>query len=318
MTTPVLLITDDASPGGIIDHSHGPSHPERPERLVAIARALAGLPGDRVQREAPAREAMRAELLRVHTPEHVDGLLASRGRRLFIDEDTGGNERTIECALLAAGAGVRTVEALVRGEARSVFAVVRPPGHHAESDRAMGFCYFNNIAVAAAHAVAALGIGRVMIVDWDVHHGNGTQEIFYSRSDVLVCNIHEAGNYPGTGHAHETGSGEGVGFTVNAPLPAGSGDADYARVFREVVEPAADRFHPELVLVSAGFDAHARDPLGNMGVSEGGFAEMTRAVKAIARKHARDRLGLFLEGGYDLEALGASVRACVDVLSERE
>lgn len=314
MTTPLLLITDDARPGGMTDHTHGPSHPERPERLAAIARALADLPSVHVRREEPVRAATRDELLRVHTPAHVDAMLSRLGKKLHVDEDTGGNERSIVCALLAAGAGLRAVEALVAGEARSVFAVVRPPGHHAERGRAMGFCYFNNVAAAAAHAVATLGISRVLIVDWDVHHGNGTQDIFFDRADVLVFNVHEEGNYPGTGHAHETGVGAGAGFTINVPLPTGAGDETYVRVMLETLVPAAERFMPEMVLVSAGFDAHASDPLGGMRVTERGFAEMTRVVRGIAREHARGRLGLMLEGGYDLDALGASVRACAGLL----
>lgn len=314
MTTPLLLITDDARPGGMIDHEHGPSHPERPDRLTAIARALADLPTDRARREPPTLTPSRDQLLRAHTIEHVDSLLAKRGARLFIDEDTAGNERTIDCALLAAGAGIRAVEALASGEARSVFAIIRPPGHHAERSRAMGFCYFNNIAIAAAHAIAALGFKRVLIVDWDVHHGNGTQDIFYARGDVLVFNIHEAGNYPGTGHAHETGSGEGEGFTINVPLAPGSTDDDYAQVIRDALTPAADRFRPDLILISAGFDAHASDPLGNMSLTAQGFARLTRMVNTIARRHADGRLALFLEGGYDLAALAASVRACADAL----
>lgn len=323
MTAPLLLITDDARSPGLVDHAHGPSHPERPERLRAIAGALANVPPGRVTRRVPAPPADDATLARlatalerVHTREHVRSMLAKRGKPLFVDEDTAGNARTIDCALAAAGAGVDLVEALVRGEHARGFALVRPPGHHAERDRAMGFCYFNNIAVAAAHAVEALGVSRVLIVDWDVHHGNGTQHIFDHRADVLVFNVHEEGNYPGTGAASEIGEGAGCGFTINVPLPPGSGDDEYARVFESVLAPAAKRFAPQLVLVSAGFDAHERDPLGHMRVTAAGFANLCRIVLGIAQRHAGGRLGLLLEGGYDLDGLSQSVRACVNVLME--
>jgi acetoin utilization deacetylase AcuC-like enzyme len=179
----------------------------------------------------------------------------------------------------------------------------------------MGFCLFNNTAVAAAHARAALGLQRVLIVDWDVHHGNGTQHVFEASRDVLYFSTHQYPFYPGTGAADEVGAGHGLGHTVNVPLPAGCGDAEYAAVFDAVLEPVAETYRPDLVLVSAGFDAHADDPLGDMGVSTAGFAALCHRVRAIARRHAGGRLALVLEGGYDLTALAGSVRACVEILA---
>jgi acetoin utilization deacetylase AcuC-like enzyme len=197
--------------------------------------------------------------------------------------------------------------------AATAFALVRPPGHHAEADRAMGFCLFNNVAVAAAHAIAAYNLKRVLIVDWDVHHGNGTQHTFEIRRDVLFMSTHMWPEYPGTGDFEEVGRGDGAGFSVNVPLAYGMGDADYSAVFEQVLAPIANAYQPELVLVSAGFDAHEADPLGQMRVTARGFARLCALVKDVADRHARGRLALVLEGGYDLRGLAESVRACVDV-----
>jgi acetoin utilization deacetylase AcuC-like enzyme len=200
------------------------------------------------------------------------------------------------------------------GVAANAFVWARPPGHHAEARTAMGFCLFNNVAVAAA-AGLRLGAERVLIVDWDVHHGNGTQHMFEQRRDVMTMSSHQFPLYPGTGAPHEIGMGEGVGYTVNAALPAGQFDADYGAVFEDLFLPIAESFRPDLVLVSAGFDAHRADPLGEMNVTERGFAAMCTAVRRIAEDHARSRLVLLLEGGYDLEGLVGSSRACLQVLA---
>ncbi len=202
------------------------------------------------------------------------------------------------------------------GRARNAFALVRPPGHHAEPDHAMGFCLLNNAAIAAEAARRA-GAARVLIVDWDVHHGNGTQDIFAARDDVLYMSVHQFPFYPGTGAAHEVGAGAGRGATVNCPLPGGQGDADYGAVFHDLFLPAARAFRPELVIVSAGFDAHARDPLADMRVSERGFAAMASLLAQLADETCGGRLALMLEGGYDLAALAASVRATLEVMTGR-
>jgi acetoin utilization deacetylase AcuC-like enzyme len=207
------------------------------------------------------------------------------------------------------------VTEVVSGHYRHALALVRPPGHHAEADEARGFCLFNNVAIAAAHARAELGCERVLIVDWDVHHGNGTQHSFYDRDDVLLFSLHRYPFYPGTGDADETGRGAGAGYTVNVPFPGGQGDGDYLAACEALLVPIADAFAPDLVLVSAGFDAHYRDPLGGMEVTEDGYGAMAALVQAIAERHAEGRVVLLLEGGYDLSALGGGLRRCVDVLN---
>ena len=296
-----------------IEHDPGPGHPESPQRLEAIWRDLSARPIAGTTVIAPPR-ATQQQLERVHGAVHVRKLLALAGRAGALDEDTVISPRSLDAALLAAGATTDGVRRVLGGEASAAFALVRPPGHHAESTHAMGFCLFNNVAVAAAEAHAH-GLSRVLIVDWDVHHGNGTQNSFYSRRDVLFASTHQFPFYPGTGDAPETGHGEGAGFTVNAPLAAGCDDGDYAAVFEDALLPIADAYAPQLVLVSAGFDAHAGDPLADMSVSTEGFAALCGAVKAIADKHCPGKLVLTLEGGYDLDALAQSVRACVEVLA---
>jgi acetoin utilization deacetylase AcuC-like enzyme len=238
---------------------------------------------------------------------------AERDRFAF-DADTPTSSRSFEAALRAAGGTLAAVDAVMAGAADNGFALVRPPGHHAVPERAMGFCLFNNVAVAAAHLRAAHGLERVLVVDWDVHHGNGTQDAFYADSHVLFMSSHQYPFYPGTGSAREVGRGEGEGFTLNVPLPSGCGDAEYLQAYLEVVEPVARQFRPEFVLISAGFDAHARDPLAEMEVSERGFAGLARLVARIARDVCGNRLVAVLEGGYDLAALGESVATVLDEL----
>ncbi len=310
MARDVLLLVDDT----MLGHDPGPHHPERPDRLRAIVAALRGSPVAGVRWVVP-RPAPREAIERIHEPAYVDGIERLRGRSAALDLDTTVSPGSIPAALLAAGAAIDAVTAVTAGDARCAFALVRPPGHHAEAQRAMGFCLFNNIAIAAAHARAALGCQRVLIVDWDVHHGNGTQHAFYDRSDVLYFSTHRSPFYPGTGGADEVGAGEGAGHTVNVPLGARCGDAEYAAIFDELLGPVADAYRPDLLLVSAGFDAHRDDPLGGMGVTAEGFAALCGRVRGITQRHAGDRLVLILEGGYDLGALAESVHACVEVLA---
>jgi acetoin utilization deacetylase AcuC-like enzyme len=260
------------------------------------------------------REATATELLRVHTQAHLDRVAATAGRTVRFDPDTQAGPRTHAAALKAAGAVVDAVERVLDREADRAFCAVRPPGHHAEADRAMGFCYFNNVAVGAAHALAR-GVERVMIVDWDVHHGNGTQHRFYDDPRVLYVSSHEFPFYPGTGALDEVGEGAGRGFTVNLPMPAGMGDAEYARVYRQVVEPIGRAFDPQLVLVSVGFDPHVSDPLAGMRVTERGFAELAAVCLSIAAGAAGSRAVFVLEGGYDLDGIALSSAAVVDLLA---
>ncbi len=307
----VLLFSDDS----MLAHDPGPGHPERPARLSALLDALRAQPVAGTRWRVP-QPASGDALLRVHDPEYVAAVESLAGRHAALDADTFASPGTVDAARLAAGAAVDAVEAVVRGPARRAIALVRPPGHHAERDRAMGFCFFNNIAIAAAHARASLGCARVLIVDWDVHHGNGTQHAFEGRDDVLVFNTHQWPLYPGTGAADEVGRGEGEGFTVNVPLPAGSRDADYAAVYEQLLVPIAEQYRPDLLLVSAGFDAHLADPLAAMELTAGGFGWLCREVRELAERLAGGRIVLLLEGGYDLEALNESVRACLAVLAE--
>jgi acetoin utilization deacetylase AcuC-like enzyme len=298
----------------MLEHDPGPMHPEKPERLRAIVQRLRRERLSGVSWAEP-RPAPRECIERIHTPEYVERLDSLRGQRARLDADTAVSPGSLEAAYLAAGAAVGAVEAVVSGEVSNAFLLVRPPGHHAEKGRGMGFCLFNNVAIAAAHAVSAMGLERVLIADWDVHHGNGTQHAFEARRDVLFFSTHQYPFYPGTGAANETGTGKGEGFTVNVPLPEGMGDADYAAVFERVLQPIADVYAPQLVLVSAGFDSHYNDPLGGMAVTEKGFAFLCGLVKEIADRHAKGRLILVLEGGYSLEGLGESAVACSAVLS---
>ena len=289
-------------------HDSGRGHPERPERLDAIRRGLRDAQLEPRMAALPARAATKAELLRVHTPEHVRAIAASEGRTVRFDTDTQAGPRSYRAALQAAGAAVDAVERVLDGSIDAAFCLCRPPGHHAEADQAMGFCLVNNVAVAAAHALAA-GIGRVLIVDIDVHHGNGTQHTFESDRRVLYVSSHEFPFYPGTGGLNEVGTGAGEGFTVNLPMTAGMSDADYARVYREVVEPIGRAFDPELVLVSAGFDAYGGDPLAGMRLTARGYRELIQ-VCLDCGPNARGTVAL-VEGGYDLDGLAACSAALV-------
>jgi acetoin utilization deacetylase AcuC-like enzyme len=291
---------------------HGsPTHRERPERLLAVERALAaeGL-HERLER-LPARPATDAELERVHLGSHVEQLTSfcAHGGG-WLDDDTYASPDSEQVARLASGAAICAVDRVVRDGAPFAFVACRPPGHHATADAAMGFCLYNHVAVAARHAREVLHLERVAIVDWDVHHGNGTQAIFYDDPSVLFASLHQSPLYPGTGHASERGHGAGMGTTLNLPLPPGQGDAEYLRLMEEVVRPALLDFRPQLLLVSAGFDAHERDLLAQMQVTTAGFAAMARAVGRMARDcGAEGRLVALLEGGYDLEGLSSSVVA---------
>jgi acetoin utilization deacetylase AcuC-like enzyme len=306
-----ILITDTR----FLDHDPGLGHPESPARLEAIQDDLARAPLAGVAMEE-ARFATNAEIEAVHPAEYRAALAARGGHRARLDPDTVMSPGSWDAARLAAGAAVDAALATMNGRARNAFALVRPPGHHAETARAMGFCLLNNAAIAAEAARRA-GAERVLIVDWDVHHGNGTQDIFAGREDVLYMSVHQYPFYPGTGAAHEVGVGAGRGATVNCPLPAGRGDADYGAVFHDLFLPAARAFRPDLVIVSAGFDAHARDPLAEMRVSERGYAAMTSLLAQLADETCGGRLALMLEGGYDLPALAASVRATLEVMTGR-
>jgi acetoin utilization deacetylase AcuC-like enzyme len=298
------------------DHETG-MHPERVERIVEIERELGArdwLGWD--VRDSPA--VRRAVLEAVHPAAYVqriESMSLSGGGHL--DMDTVLSQGSWQCALHSTGGAVAMVDALMSGETRIGASVHRPPGHHAEPSRGMGFCLFNHVAVAARHALDAHGAGRVLIVDWDVHHGNGTNDIFHDTDAVLFCSVHESPLYPGTGPASDTGSGSGAGYTVNMPVPGGSGDEAYCSFVEHVVVPLARRFEPRLILVSSGFDAHRDDPLATCTCTQEGFAAMGASVRRLA-----DELGvpagLVLEGGYDLRALATSLVATLEALGADE
>ena len=285
--------------------AHDPRGPDQPARLTMALDALEGLEGIEIRAVSPAT---RDELVRVHQEAYVDRLLASAGTPMALDPDTNTSERSIDAALLAAGAARDAVNAVLDGPERRAFALVRPPGHHALAGTSMGFCLFNNVVVGAA-AAKARGVQRVLIVDWDVHHGNGTEALAADEPDWLFFSTHQAGMgfYPGTGLTSR-------GNALNVPLPAGAGDGQLLASFREVLRPAAAAFEPELVLVSAGFDAHLADPLASLRATTEGYAALCREVIGLADAHADGRLVLVLEGGYDLDALASCVVACAKTL----
>ena len=299
-----------------LEHETGP-HPENAGRIRAIERALgdAGWPGLEI---AEPPQAERAALERVHDPAHIDRLerfCASGGG--LIDADTVVVEASWEAALRGAGAAVDGAERTLAGESDFAFCGLRPPGHHAESERAMGFCLFNNAAVAAAHAVAECGAERVLILDWDVHHGNGTAEIFDASAEVLYASIHQSPLYPGTGMTTEIGTGAGKGMTINLPVPPGAGGEEFGSLVQHVVVPVSRAFAPGLIVISAGYDAHAADPLANCRVQTNDFAQMTAAVRDLGRELDSPLL-ICLEGGYNPDALAASVVATVRAMGEDE
>ncbi len=292
-----------------LEHETGSYHVENPERLVHIYKALDDLQGLFVQ--IPPREARRQEVTAVHDPGYVDRIAATAGGPLHrLDPDTVTSPKTYEVSLLAAGGLLAAIDA-VMGELKNAFCLVRPPGHHAERDRAMGFCIFNNAAIGAKYALSKYNLERVLIVDWDLHHGNGTQKTFYSDPQVLYFSTHQYPYYPGTGHHTEIGEGEGQGYTVNVPLAPGHGDADYANIFNHILRPIALAFKPQLILVSAGFDTYYGDPLGGMDVTEEGFARLTDIIMDIAQTVCEGRVVITLEGGYNLEGLALSVKEVV-------
>lgn len=299
-----------------LEHDMGAGHPESPNRLRAIMQRLeqSGLAA-RLTRIEP-RKAEDEWVTQVHRPDYVAALnqQAPISGRLSLDADTSMSPGSLAAAYLAAGGALAGVDAIMAGRVQQVFCAVRPPGHHAEAGRAMGFCLFNNVAIAARYAQNRYGLPRVLIVDWDVHHGNGTQHSFEADPSVLFFSTHQYPHYPGTGRATERGNGSGEGYTINVPMEAGEGDDEYRAVFQKVLLPAADAFKPDFVIISAGFDAHRDDPLASMGLTEEGYADLTALVAGIARQHCQGRLLSSLEGGYHLPALAASVERHIQAL----
>jgi acetoin utilization deacetylase AcuC-like enzyme len=292
-----------------LKHVPGDAHPERPERIGALLDLAADL--DREQFVlVPPRSARRAEVEQIHDSDHVRLVEStSTVNRYALDGDTITCRDSFGVALLAAGGFLTVLDSIAAKESENGFALVRPPGHHALPNRAMGFCLFNTMAIGAEYLKRSHGAKKIMIVDWDVHHGNGTQDAFYHDPAVLFLSTHQYPYYPGTGAVNEVGAGAGEGFTINVPLPAGCADRQYLQAFQDVVIAAAEKFCPEWVLVSAGFDPHQRDPLGGMGVTEQGFGVMARTLLDLASKFADGRIAFLLEGGYDLAGLRNSTAA---------
>ena len=286
------------------------SHPETPQRLASIYEMLDNPDMGWKFIGIDAREATREELERVHLPAYIDRIAATAGEKLFmLDPDTVTTAESYDVARLAAGGVINAIDGVVSGHADNAFALVRPPGHHAQAEVAAGFCIFNNIAIGARDAIARHGMERVLIVDWDLHHGNGTQEAFYEDPQVLYFSTHQSPGYPGTGAMSEMGRGPGLGYTLNIPLRGGADDALYVRLFRDILSPVAQAFRPEIILVSAGFDTYVGDPLGEMRVTPEGFACLTRVLINLAEATCGGRLALVLEGGYHIQGLTKCVRA---------
>jgi len=305
-----LGVVDD--PSFDLHHSVG-YHPERPERLVAARAALKSAAVE--TRSVQVRPATREQLGRVHGPGYLERLSFLAGKEGQLDADTYFAPESVAAAERAAGGGVSLIDAMLEGDVLRGVALLRPPGHHARPEEAMGFCLLNNVAVAAAQALSH-GLSRVAIIDWDVHHGNGTQEMFWRDPRVLYLSLHQWPFYPGSGSAGEIGEGEGRGFTVNVPLSAGARAGDYAAAFDRIVLPVLESYAPELVLVSAGFDAHRDDPLANMQLDASTYRWMTAKLLDVAERTAGGKMALFLEGGYHLPALEASLSSCLEVLSK--
>ena len=309
-------------PGIVIDrrymgHEMGPGHVESPARIDALLRLL--------EKDAPVpflsippRPATDEELGWIHEKGYIDLIRSTAGKRVAMDADTAAGPKTWETALLAAGGFLEALDRVMDGTVPGAMALVRPPGHHAEASRAMGFCFFNNAAIGAEHLIRRHGLRRVLVVDWDLHHGNGTEHAFYERRDVMYFSTHQSPLYPGTGAARFFGHGDGFGYNLNVPLLAGKTDDDFLYIFENVLAPVAAEFEPEFIISSAGFDIAAGDPLGGMAVSADGFRRMTRTLMDMAARTASGRLALVLEGGYDLLALRDGVREVLRALAAEE
>jgi acetoin utilization deacetylase AcuC-like enzyme len=293
-----------------MNHQMGPYHPESPRRLEVIYDMLEEPDMRGNFRDVPVREAKRDELLRVHSTDYVETLAHTQGKEYtYLDPDTQTSSGSYEAALLAAGGLCEAISMVVSGALDNAFALVRPPGHHAERNCAMGFCLFNNVAVGARYAQASLNLKKILVIDWDLHHGNGTQHSFEEDPSILYFSTHQYPYYPGSGAFQQVGRGRGEGFTVNIPLSVGCGDGEYVAIFERILNPIAREFGPELVLVSAGFDIYQGDPLGGMEVTPRGFAALMRTILDAAATVCGGKVVVTLEGGYDLKGLRDSVKA---------
>lgn len=298
-----------------VEHQTSAGHPEKPSRVAETYRRLEPTKVLERCKRGSATPISRSAVREVHSEPMVAAAeqLCRQGTG-YVDGDTPVSARSLDAALLAAGCGIAAVDAVIGGEEKTAFCLVRPPGHHATPDRSMGFCLINNIALAARRAIDKHGLSRVLIVDWDVHHGNGTQDCFYEDPRVLFFSAHRFPFYPGTGKATETGAGPGLGFTVNMPVAYGTPVKDYIGRFRNLLEDAADKMKPELVLISAGFDAHRQDPIGSLDLETEDFITLGKLVQDIAKTHSNGRIVSLLEGGYNVPILGQCVEQHIGLL----
>jgi acetoin utilization deacetylase AcuC-like enzyme len=299
-----------------LDHVMGAYHPESPQRLKAIYEMLEDPDMKGNFKDVPVRMAEREELLMIHSPDYVDILEATDGKSsTYLDPDTQTSSGSYKAALLAVGGFCEAISMVNSGELENAFALIRPPGHHAEKSRAMGFCLFNNVAIGARYAQEHLGLDRILIADWDLHHGNGTQHAFEDDPSILYFSTHQYPYYPGTGSYVEVGTGKGEGFTVNVPLSTGYGDGEFLAIFDRILRPIAFEFDPDIILVSAGFDILKEDPLGGMNVTPNGFAGLTGSIMEIADACCDGKVIITLEGGYHIQGQTASVKAVLKELS---
>jgi acetoin utilization deacetylase AcuC-like enzyme len=312
--SPRLHVVEDAR---FQDHRSPQGHPERPERLIAVSQAISRFE-DRIGRIAPVSIDPEA-ILRVHDPAHLRRVeAAGEHAPTHLDPDTYLSAQSLSVARLAAGSSVDLCRRIARGELHAGIAAVRPPGHHAESDRAMGFCLFNNVAIAARALQAEEGVGKLLVFDWDVHHGNGTQHSFEDDPSILYVSTHQYPHYPGTGSFAEAGTGAGLGSTINLPMPPGCGDAEYVGLLYRVLAPIARRFAPDMILISCGFDAHRDDPLAGMELTGDGYLAMTRLVRALAEDLCEGRIAFVLEGGYAASGLIEGTSAVLEGMLEEQ
>ena len=292
-----------------LEHDTGYGHPECPERLVSIYGMLDQTGISKEVKEVELRKATKEEILLIHSEDHYERIESTKGRETYLDGDTPASPKSFEAALFAVGGLLELTEQVLADQLESGFALVRPPGHHAEKDQAMGFCLFNNIAIASAWAIKEKGLNRILIADFDVHHGNGTQHSFYDTDRVLYFSTHRYPFYPGTGFYNEVGKGKGQGFSVNVPLPGGMGDSEYDSIYTKILMPIAREYQPELILVSAGFDSYYQDPLGGMEMTEQGFARLGSIFIQLANELCRGKLIFVLEGGYSVEGIAKCIQA---------
>lgn len=300
-------------------HDNGFDHPESPDRLFVIWNMLQDTKLTEEVALLEPRDATKDQICLVHDASYFETIKSTSGRpRVFLDADTSTCPVSFAAAVRAAGGMLSAVDGILAGKIDIGFPLVRPPGHHAERNMAMGFCLFNNVAIGASYLIKSKRFNRVLIVDWDLHHGNGTQNMFYGSREVLYFSTHQYPHYPGTGSLDEVGVGEGAGYNINVPLPAGMGDSEYTKIFFEILGPVIEQFRPEFILVSTGFDTYSEDPLGGMKVTPYGFAQLTRFVKEAAEKHCNGNIVLILEGGYHLEGLWLSTKEVIEELIEKK